>query len=110
MVERFSITLRVNENDALGELLLRGEFDFSAARGVVDTAASAMSGDSMRRLVVDLTDVSFIDSSGVGALVNIYRMGRAAGCLTVLRDPTPATVAILKLTAVDRLFTELGDT
>ena len=43
MVERFSITLRVNENDALGELLLRGEFDFSAARGVVDTAASAMS-------------------------------------------------------------------
>ena len=106
MIERFSITLRVNEDDAFGELLLRGEFDFSAARGVLDTAASALSGDSMRRLVVDLTDVSFIDSSGIGALVNIYRMSRANGCLAVLRDPTPATAAVLKLTAVDRLFAE----
>jgi hypothetical protein len=38
--------------------------------------------------------------------VNIYRMGLATGCLTVLRDPTPATAAILKLTAVDRLFAD----
>lgn len=104
MIERFSIALRVNEDDALGELLLSGEFDFSATRGVLDTAASALSGDSVRRLVVDLTDVSFIDSSGVGALVNIYRMGLASGCSTELRDPTPATAAVLRLTAVDRLF------
>jgi anti-anti-sigma factor len=106
MVERFSITLRVDEHDAEGELLLRGEFDYSATRGVIDTAKSALADDSVRRLVVDLTDVTFIDSSGIGALVNIYRMSRATGAMAVLRDPTPATAAILKLTSVDQLFIE----
>jgi anti-anti-sigma factor len=106
VVERFSITLRVDEREALGELLLRGEFDYSATQGVIDTAASVLTDDSVRRLVVDLTDVTFIDSSGVGALVNIYRMSRATGAMAVLRDPTPATAAILRITSVDQLFVD----
>jgi anti-anti-sigma factor len=106
VVERFSITLCVDEREALGELLLRGEFDYSATQNVIDTAASALTEDSVRRLVVDLTDVTFIDSSGVGALVNIYRMSRATGAMAVLRDPTPATAAILRITSVDQLFVD----
>jgi anti-sigma B factor antagonist len=59
--------------------------------------------DGARHLVLDLADVRFVDSSGLGALVSVYkqlqpRSGRL--CLVAVR---PLVLRVLALTSVDRL-------
>jgi anti-sigma B factor antagonist len=52
-------------------LVMRGEFDLQALRGVRDPIARLLA-DPPSELVVDMSQVAFIDSSGIAMLVNIY--------------------------------------
>lgn len=58
-------------------------------------------------LVLDISDVRFVDSSALGALVSLYK--RAEGSRVRLLKATPAVLGLLKLTRMDRVF-ELVDT
>jgi anti-sigma B factor antagonist len=55
-------------------------------------------------LVLDLADVEFVDSSGLGAIVSclkkLGRSGRLAIC-----NARPAVLGVFKLTRMDRVFT-----
>ncbi len=65
-------------------------------------------GGSARLVVVDLTDVTFIDSSGLGALVGAHRrMLEAGGVLRVVRPPQTVGRAF-ELTGLDEVL-ELYD-
>jgi anti-sigma B factor antagonist len=60
--------------------------------------------DGTTRVVVDLGETSFVDSSGIGALVAGLKTARAAGGdLRVVR-PTAAVSAVLALTNLDSLL------
>jgi anti-sigma B factor antagonist len=103
-VTRFNVTLRVDENSRLGILVLSGDLDYAEAGRVVDTARAGLEDDAVRRLVLDLRGLEFIDSSGVGALVNVHRLAEATGCPVALRNVGPGTAAVLKIAAIDRIF------
>jgi anti-anti-sigma factor len=94
----------LDKNDACGVILLRGEIDMGCVDTVVDTAASALSSPAVRWLVLDLAEVTFIDSSGIGALVKIRQMVTDSGRSVILRDPSRQAAAVLELTSVARLF------
>lgn len=101
---RFNVTLRVDENSHLGIMLLTGDLDYSEAGRVVDTARAGLADDAVIRLVLDLRGLDFIDSSGVGALVNVYRLAEASGRPVALRNVGVGTAAVLKIAAIDRIF------
>jgi anti-sigma B factor antagonist len=62
-------------------------------------------------LVVDLSDVTFMDSAGMAILVNALKRTRAVGGDTRLVWPTSADGRrILNLTKFDRVFTMLDST
>jgi anti-sigma B factor antagonist len=56
-----------------------------------------------RRLVVDLTGVDFLDSSGLGALVSILKALGAQGALAVCGARGPV-LSLFKLTRMDKVF------
>ncbi len=60
------------------------------------------------RIVLDLADVDFIDSSGLGALVSVLKALGARGSLAVCGAGT-SVVNLLKLTRMDRVFTVVPD-
>ncbi len=65
----------------------------------------ALVAERRRRVVVDLSALRLIDSSGVGAIVSLYKRVRAnGGGLSVigLRDQP---LAIFRLLRLDRVFT-----
>ena len=82
---------------------LAGRLDLLSARDVrarlTETVAAGQD-----RIVVDLVDVPFIDSSGLGALISVLKTARqAGGDLRIARvDDQPLTV--LKLTTLDRVL------
>lgn len=55
-------------------------------------------------VVLDLGPVDFIDSSGLGALINGHKTLETRGRL-VLAGASPKILSLLKLTRLDRVFT-----
>ncbi|MFE9368868.1 STAS domain-containing protein [Streptomyces sp. NPDC006711] len=72
---------------ALAVIVLSGEFDIVAAP-VVRARALELIANGHPHLVADLAGVTFCDSSGLGALVGIWRCAKDAdGSLTLAAIP-----------------------
>lgn len=56
------------------------------------------------RLVVELSGVPFIDSSGLGALISGLKSARQAGGDLRLAGPGEQAVSVLRLTTLDRVL------
>jgi anti-sigma B factor antagonist len=56
------------------------------------------------RIAIDLSQVDFIDSSGLGALINGLKVARQAGGDLRISSPTEQVKLVLALTNMDRLF------
>jgi len=73
--------LRVSarEEDPGVTIYLVGEVDLESVPTVTDAVRSVLAGRPGRRVTVDLAGVTFLDASGIGALVQGGRLARAAG-------------------------------
>ena len=56
------------------------------------------------RLVVDLAEVSFMDSSGLGVLVGGLKRARAAGGSVTLTGASAHILGVLRITGLTRVF------
>ncbi len=56
------------------------------------------------RLTVDLAQLRLIDSSGVGAIVSLYKRLRAQGCEVAVRGLRDQPLAIFRLLRLDRVL------
>ena len=62
-----------------------------------------ISGIEQARLHLD--GVGFMDSSGVGALLSIYKSFQAESVEFILLNPTPPVLSVLELLRLHRIFT-----
>ena len=81
-----------------------GEVDLETASQLGEHALDAMHHVSPR-IVLDLTDVSFMDSTGLKVLVTIERRAQLAGGSFALVGASPPVLRILNLTGLDQVFT-----
>ncbi len=56
-----------------------------------------------KKIVLDLSEVTFIDSSGLGAIVAAYKKIKPEGIL-VLLTKSEAILTMLRLTRLDKIF------
>jgi anti-sigma B factor antagonist len=86
-----------------GRLVVAGELDIATA-GAFRDALCSLAPASLGRIVVDLRAVSFMDSSGVAALLNEHRHLEAAGVVLVIAGASRPVRSVLRVLAVDSLF------
>ena len=55
-------------------------------------------------VLVDLSETSFIDSSGLGALVSVLKMVRAAGQRLCICSPNAQIKMVFELSSMDQAF------
>lgn len=91
--------------DAGGDavVILSGDVDLAAATDVWDALEPALEG--ARRVVVDLSGVRFIDSTGLSVLVRAHRRLAHDGGGLVVRRPSEMAARVLDVTGLDELFT-----
>jgi len=89
---------------ALTLVRLQGRLDAAAAPGLLARLNGAIS-EGRTLFVVDLADVSFIDSTGLGVLVSGLKAARRADGDLRLAAPSPQVRKLLRLTTLDRVFT-----
>ncbi|MFL6160458.1 MAG: STAS domain-containing protein [Marmoricola sp.] len=88
---------------ARAELLVSGEVDIAVADALHDAALAAL-GPDLPGLVVDLSGLTFLDSTGIGALVRIRNDVIAGGRTLTLANPTARIVRILDVTGLSTVF------
>ena len=87
MPPRFDVQIRMQE-DGTPVLAIVGELDLAAAPQLRRVIGGLM-GSGARTMVVDLSEASFVDSSGMGALLWAeHRMQAAGGALQAV-NPQP---------------------
>jgi len=100
MVDSFSVTSRDIKGGRV--FVLRGELDISNADGLVER----ITGPTGFLIVVDLSELTFTDSSGLGAILTArWRVIRDGGML-VLSRPRRNVQTLLEMTGIDDLVTD----
>jgi anti-anti-sigma factor len=79
-----------------------GELDLSTVATLRDFVGRLLQRD--QTIVLDLTGVPFMDSTGLGAIVALFNRARRDNGWVVLRNPRPEVSRVLELTAVDTLI------
>jgi anti-sigma B factor antagonist len=81
-----------------------GEVDLQRSPGLYQEMM-AICRTKPPRLVVDLRQVSYMDSSGVSTLVEVFRSVNAYGGTLVLLSPTERVLGMFQIAKLDRFFT-----
>ena len=95
------------------EVRREGDAAIVAARGEIDLRHSPefhralieLCEERPRLLVIHLGEVTYMDSSGVGTLVEIFRRTREYGGRMVLVAPTERVRGVFEITKLDQFFT-----
>jgi anti-anti-sigma factor len=75
------------------------------------TCRNLMQADSHpQQVIINFQNTIFMDSSGLGALVNNFKYAQEKGISFVLRNVTPQVMAVLNLTGLDEVFSIESDT
>lgn len=97
-----------NESGVL-TAFVKGEVDHhnaKTARSIIDRELEKV---RPAHLELDLSAVSFMDSSGLGLILGRYNKALELGVKFTVRNPTPATMKIISLAGGERIFDVITD-
>jgi anti-anti-sigma factor len=98
--EDFEVVIVGADGEAV--VYLGGELDLAVRDLLVDALTAAL--DMSDRLVIDLSRTTFIDSTGLKVLVDVWRRRQDAGLELVLREPSPTVMHTLQVAGLADLL------
>ena len=92
----------ITEESDLTVVALKGEIDLEFSNDMRDVLLGAV-GDA-RGVVIDLSEVSMIDSSGIASLLEAFQTARNRGKDFVLAAVDESVLRVFKLARLDTVF------
>lgn len=93
-------TIHVDQDSHI--VTLSGDVDLehspTARTILLDVVAQA------KNIFVDLTSVSYMDSSGIASLVEAYQQAKKTGVSFVLISLSPAVLRVIRMARLDKVF------
>lgn len=99
-----TLSLSLHRKDDECVIRIRGELDLSSAAPLRELMAEVFTQERPRRVVLDLTDLIYLDSTGLSVFVTAHKRTEAAGMELWLAGPNPSVRRLLEITALDRIF------
>jgi anti-sigma B factor antagonist len=87
----------------IGVVTPKGRLNMVSARQLRE-ALDDLVAQGTSRIVVDLGETTFVDSSGLGALIGGLKAARQAGGDLRIARPTPAVSTVFELTNLDKVL------
>jgi anti-sigma B factor antagonist len=97
------LLVRVSGADAGYEVRLLGELDMSTAPQLREELLR-LASNGATQVTVDLSELQFVDSTGLSVLIAGLRRLRERGGDMALRSPTPGTLRVLEITGLTEIF------
>ena len=96
------MAFETREIDGTAVIALSGDIDLQSSPAVRQQLLTTF--EVHDRVVVDLADVTYIDSSGVASLVEAFQVARKKGGYFALANVSAAVMRVLSLARLDRVF------
>lgn len=91
-----------NENGA-AVAALKGEIDHHNAKELRAELDRFIVSAQPRQLAIDLSGITFMDSSGIGLIMGRSKLMKECGGSLEVRDPQPYIKRVLKLAGLERI-------
>ncbi len=97
-------TMTTSTFEGVASLRLTGELDLACAEELRQIGEGAIT-DYVNTMRIDLSGVTFIDSTALGALISIRNKAEQHGCALILEKPDPRVTRVLEVTGLTQIFT-----
>jgi anti-anti-sigma factor len=94
---------QLEQDDGVKVVHLEGPTDVSQALELRELLGQQIDGPAAR-VLVDLSGVTLVDSSGIGVFVSAHRRAAGAGARFVLAGPAAGVGRVFELTRTNRLL------
>ena len=98
------VTYEQVDADGLVVAALSGELDLDRADAIRDSLAATSASDGCRYLNVDVSEVTFIDSYALGALVSARNTAASNGVSLTLTHPSQPVRKAIQVTGLNDVF------
>ena len=102
------LELTMHNGDEGSVLRLRGCLNIDSSPALRDRLLAMLGAQSSEAVIVDLTDVSYIDSSGVATLIEGLRMARTRQTTLCLQGLHGRLLHLFQVTGISTLFEKNG--
>ena len=86
-----------------------GDIDHHSAKGIREKIDAKIFSGKPRTILLDLSAVEFMDSSGLGLILGRYTISKEIGALFKLVNPSYDVKKVLELAGIERLMKIEGD-
>lgn len=100
--------IRTDQDGSAATVTLNGEVDVYTSPALKEQLVAIIEG-GCDNIVVDLRDVGFIDSSGLGVLVSALRRARERGGAVRIVCTRDSILKIFRITGLDKVFPIFSD-
>ncbi len=98
----FELSVESNDN-AKGVIAIKGEIDIYSAPDFKESLYDAI-GEGQQDIILDCTDLSYIDSMGLGILVGALKRIKEQNHNIVIKNPKSTVRKLFKITGLDKVF------
>ena len=99
-MDRPDLSIVVERTPGEAVVTLAGEIDMSTVHRLSNTVSEMLAANAPPRVVLDLTDVTFCDSQGLGTLVVLSRKATMAQSCLVLTNVGDFLMRVLDITGL----------
>ncbi len=92
--------MKITVSDKSMTVCLSGEIDHHNAAALREKTDRGLMKENPQELILDFSDVSFMDSSGVGFVMGRYKLASSIDCKTVVTGLKPRDKKILLLSGM----------
>jgi anti-sigma B factor antagonist len=96
-------SLHVERRGSKANVIVRGELDVANTPQLCEAIETALA-DGALEVLIDCRAMTFLDSSGVGALLDLRKQLASRGGVLILFAPTEAVAQTLEVTGLDAEF------
>lgn len=93
-----------HSNEAL-TVKLCGEIDHHGAKSAREEIDAAIKSSPPQKLIMDLSSITFCDSSGLGLIMGRYKTIKEYGGELIIKNPSDSPRKMILLSGLDRLIT-----
>lgn len=89
-------------------ILLSGELDSSTASYAREEMDDAFSSGEFRQVIIDLSELEFMDSTGIGLLIGRYKKMKDQSVPIFICNPSMHAEKIFKMSGLYELMPKIG--
>jgi len=99
------MTITIEFQDTVANILLSGNLDYSMQEDIRNVNQQAVSNTRVKDIHVNCAGITFLDSSVIRALLTLQKEADAAGKSLVLLNCNDTTREVFEIGGFDRMFT-----